>query len=1105
MADTLFKQLTNLFRSGPTLRRKVKSVDSRVAIEKEQGGGARVVGHTNFPGHSSYVVGFPGVAPHERLSRLQDFVEMDSMAEINAALDIYADETVAQDVHGRSFHIYSNNPKIKKQLEDLFYNRINLEFNLRPWVRNMPVRKDTVIPLLDGRNITIEQLAQEYKEGKENWVYSVQDGTARTVPGKVQWCDLTRTASKLVRIWLDNETYVDCTPDHEWILRDGSKKRADELEPGQSMMPFYRKISDKSDSVSGYEKVYDPASNRYVFTHRRIAENLSIAAEDYCGDKVVTHHIDFNKLNNSPSNLRRMDHKKHFALHGEVAAKNFHTPENTAKRMAGIDKWLRSDKHREYAKEQLKVLQAAGLMKTSWDEYNNSPLYQEHMPKRLEALRKSWDENKDKVVESMKIKFDQECLEFISNIIVEDRYVTLQEVCNSLSNNEAFMSHFKFINKESIRDVRKTLTTTGISNCIRKHGYASFAHYYKEKFPSIVSNTTFQKAYKYNLSRTGKKNKPKNHKVLRIEHLNIVDDVYCMEVVNPFGGNKDDRHNFMILSKDINGNLTNSGICSSNCKYGDGFYFVTVEEGQGVTSLVPMPVHDVLREEGYNGDPSAVRFRWNSMGNKIVENWECAHMRLLGSDTYLPYGASMLDGARKVWRQLVMLEDAMLVYRLSRSPERRVFYIDVGNIPTDEVPNYMEQAKSNLVSAGVSDKTNGRLDQRFAPLSILEDFYIPTRGADTGTRIDTLQAGANTGNIEDVEYLRKKLVGSLKVPRAYLGYEEGLGSRSSLAAEDIRFSRTVNMIQRTVISELNKVAMVHLFACGFREDDLINFSLHLSNPSTIAQQQKLELYRTRFEIAGTTPENFLSKKFVYRNILNMTEEEILNVKREILEEARESEAVEAAGMGAGGGGDEAEAGDEVTPDEAPADDAGGEEVETAGKFPREGDLLDEDDDDEDGEERMFAPPDLRNQKSVKLAPGMKKYLKNRRRTLARRGDPFSYRETDKRNGLDDPFDKGSLNEQLQFEEFSEENMIIASPPQEKIPTITMQPACGINDLKELQKMEERFRIKRGVDSAAANNLLTEAADIHPDDENIELESLDDADLYANLTVQSDDE
>lgn len=675
MADSLFQQLTNLFRSGPTLRRKVKSVDARVAIEKEQGGGARVVGHTNFPGHSSYVVGFPGVAPHERLARLQDFVEMDSMAEINAALDIYADETVAQDVHGRSFHVYSNNPKIKKQLEDLFYNRINVEFNLRPWVRNM-------------------------------------------------------------------------------------------------------------------------------------------------------------------------------------------------------------------------------------------------------------------------------------------------------------------------------------------------------------------------------------------------------------------------------------------AKYGDGFYFISVEEGQGVTSLVPMPVHDVLREEGYNGDPTAVRFRWNSMGNKIVENWECAHLRLLGSDTYLPYGASMLDGARKVWRQLVMLEDAMLVYRLSRSPERRVFYIDVGNIPTDEVPNYMEQAKSNLVSAGVSDKTNGRLDQRFAPLSILEDFYIPTRGADTGTRIDTLQAGANTGNIEDVEYLRKKLVGSLKVPRAYLGYEEGLGSRSSLAAEDIRFSRTVNMIQRTVISELNKVAMVHLFACGFREDDLINFSLHLSNPSTIAQQQKLELYRTRFEIAGTTPENFLSKKFVYRNILNMTEEEILNVKREILEEARESEAVEAAGMGAGGGEGEAEAGEEVTPEETP--EAGGEEVETAGKFPREGDLLDEDDD-EDGEERMFAPPDMRNQKSVKLAPGMKKYLKNRRRTLARRGDPFSYRETDKRNGLDDPFDKGSLNEQLQFEEFSEENMIIASPPQEKIPTITMQPACGINDLKELQKMEERFRIKRGSDASVASNLLTEAADIHPDDENVELESLDDADLYANLTVPSDEE
>ena len=1085
----LFQQLTRLFRNGPTISRKVRGVDSLVAVEGPNGEGVRYLNRTNSPGNTAYVVGYPSSAPHERLARLQDFIEMDSLAEVSSALDIYADESVSSDLKGRSFHIYSNNPKIKKELDDLFYNRMNVEFNLRPWVRNLPVRKDTIIPLLDGRNITIEELAKEHKEGKENWVYSVQEGTSRTVPGKISWCDLTRSQSELVRIWLDDQSYVDCTPDHEWILRDGSKKKAIDLESGQSLMPFYRKLSDKKngDNITGYEKVYDPMSNRFVYTHRRVGESLPIAEGDE-GDKIITHHVNFNKLDNSPQNLRRMDSKKHWELHSEISYRLLQRPEVVAKRTAGFMKYLKSVKHSNMAREHLKVLQEQGLMKTSWTDYNKSDLYQKHMPIRLAATKKLWNEKREELIESFTIKFDQKCLDLMTDkIIASKSYVRTADICKMLLNDSSFMNYFVELNSNSGRDLKKSFTATSINNFVKRLNYSTYMEYYKEKVPSIVSDWRWRKAVKISDAKT----KKKNHKVSHVEKLSTVDDVYCMEVINPFDGDKHDRHNFMILSKDANGNVTNSGICSSNCKYGDGFFFINVSMDDGVISVTPMPVHEIVREEAFDGNPTSVRFKWAGQQNKSLENWEVAHIRLMGSDTFFPYGTSMLDGSRRIWRQLIMCEDAMLVYRISRSPERRVFYIDVGNIPSDDVANYMEQAKNNIVSACVVDKATGKLDQRFAPLSILEDYYLPTRGGETGTRIDTLQAGNNTAAIEDVAYLQKKLIGALKVPAAYLGYSELLGSKSSLSAEDVRFSRTVQMIQKTVISELNKIAMIHLFSLGFREDDLTNFSLHLSNPSAIAQQQKLELFRTRFEIAGTVPEGFLSKRYIYKNILDMTDDEVLNNKRELLEDATAGQAVEAAGLGAGGEDAAAGEGDDTVGAEPAAEEPG---VETAGEFERDGELLISDDDDytDDEIDEMEAQPfvssiDNKSKSSVKLAPGIKKYMHNRRRQIKRsqQHDPFRGFRTE------------SLAEQLGYtsEEHLDEDTIQQKKQLDN--AITVLPCLGIQEMRELDLMRSRlgFRNKLATNSS---DLLTEKLNINEDDNIVEIDNLDEVVLYDNL-------
>jgi len=350
------------------------------------------------------------------------------------------------------------------------------------------------------------------------------------------------------------------------------------------------------------------------------------------------------------------------------------------------------------------------------------------------------------------------------------------------------------------------------------------------------------------------------------------------------------------------------------CKYGDFFLFNDVSPEFGVVACYPIPIAEIEREEGFDpNDPAAVRFRWMTQGNQILENWQVSHFRLLGNDAFLPYGSSVLESARRIWRQLILIEDAMLVYRVIRSPERRVFYIDVGNVPPEDVPTYLEQAKNSLKREPVINKSDGRVDLRYNPMSVDEDYFIPVRGGDSGTKIDTLAGGTNTTAIEDVEYIQKKLFAALKIPKAYLGYDEDIGSKATLAQEDIRFSRSISRIQRTVISELNKVAMIHLYSHGFSGETLIDFELKLSNPSSIAQQQKLELISTRFDIAGKAPEGLVDRRWIQKNVMHLTDEEIEYIDQGRIQDKLSDADVEAA----------AEVEEETGGGEPAGDDTGG--------------------------------------------------------------------------------------------------------------------------------------------------------------------------------------
>ncbi len=350
-------------------------------------------------------------------------------------------------------------------------------------------------------------------------------------------------------------------------------------------------------------------------------------------------------------------------------------------------------------------------------------------------------------------------------------------------------------------------------------------------------------------------------------------------------------------------------------KYGDFFLELDIVDKYGIVNVKPLSPYMVFRLENHNKDnPKLVQFELEEEGAKDVkENYEVAHFRLISDSNYLPYGKSMLEGARRVWKQLVLMEDAMLIHRIMRAPEKRVFKVDIGNIPPNEVENFMNKIITKMKKIPVIDQDTGDYNLRYNIESVTEDYYLPVRGGDSGTEIDTLPGLSNDSAIEDIEYLRNKLHAALKVPKAFLGYEENVGSKATLAAEDVRFSRTIERLQKIVVAELTKIAVIHLYAQGFEDAELINFDLELTNPSMIHEQEKLELLSQQVDIANTLIDNkLLSRDWIYDNIFSFNQKEKENIFDGVVEDRKQNfrfEQIETEGS------DPAEEGDNVDNEE----------------------------------------------------------------------------------------------------------------------------------------------------------------------------------------------
>jgi hypothetical protein len=341
------------------------------------------------------------------------------------------------------------------------------------------------------------------------------------------------------------------------------------------------------------------------------------------------------------------------------------------------------------------------------------------------------------------------------------------------------------------------------------------------------------------------------------------------------------------------------------CKYGDFFLHLDIAEKYGIINVFPVSAYDVVRIEGEDiENPYYVKFaveaedyRFGGMqrkhtGNKSgvheneFESYEIAHFRLLSDANFIPYGKSSIESSRKIWKQLMLMEDAMLIHRIMRAPEKRVFKVDVGNIPPAEVDNYMQKIITKMKKAPFVDDASGEYNLRYNIQNVTEDFFMPVRGGDSGTQVDSLP-GLTYDAIDDIEYLKNKLLAALRVPKAFLGYEEEVGSKATLAAEDVRFARTIERIQRITISELTKIAIVHLFAQGYKNEELVDFELNLTNPSTIYEQEKLELWSTKQGLAASLmSDKIVDSEWVYEHVFKFTDEEKEEVRLGIIKDQK---------------------------------------------------------------------------------------------------------------------------------------------------------------------------------------------------------------------------
>jgi len=829
----------------------------------------------------------------DRVTSYNDYRAMDQSPEISVALDIMADECLAF---------------------------------------------DTIIPLLNGEKITIEDL---YKQNRNQfWVYSYNIDKQQIEPGLCERV-VYKGEQDVYEVVFDDDSSIKATGEHMWLLKnEGKYVETKNLKLGDSIEPFYTRISNESDRINGYEMVLCK-NGKWEYTHRIVKNKI------YKEQKGVCHHKDFNKKNNNPENLQVMDYYEHQKLHSSLNSEKWKNPEFAAKmkkvfsetnskngKYWSNEQWAK--KRKKSAKEKMldycsklseqERKERFGLTGEKNGMFNNGyKLKAEKNGRYLHNLNHEFDEFD--IIEAYKktSNIDEACILLKTNKVILRKskvYNNLNlnrwEDLNLITNNlnlfklDELCEYYsdKFILERNAKIICNILSINIqlINKFLRKNGFKNWSDYTskfnsREKILNVLKKEYLQtqpnkfgripishfaqfnnkstKQIESFLSRTKYKNWKNfvnsiNHS---IKSIKLIGKVKTYDLINV-----SDNNNYAILTTNGTGVFVHNCVTRNDrgeiltiysedarikrvltdmfhgtlninynlwfwirtlLKYGDNFLKLDLDQKLGVYGITQLPTGEIHKEVGYDGNPYSVRFKWD-INNMYFEDFQIAHFSLVSEGEKMPYGRSVLDPVRKLWKQLQLAEDALLVYRLVRAPERRMFFIDVGNTDTLDVRQYIEKMKAELKKSQVVD-SQGRINMKFNLITFEEDFFIPVRGDKTGTRVETLPGATNLGDIADIEYLQNKLFTGIKVPKTYLNYGEALPGGSTLSQADLRFARTINRFQEAVILELRNIANIHLKMLGF-DDDINNFTLTLTNPSTQQELLKLETMKARLDV-----------------------------------------------------------------------------------------------------------------------------------------------------------------------------------------------------------------------------------------------------------------
>ena len=721
---------------------------------------------------------------------------------------------------------------------------------------------DTKIATPDGF-ITIKELADKGRD-YEFITYAYDHNLKQVVPAKARNAHHTRD-EMTYKIVFDDDSHIIATWDHRFMKRDGTFTKVKDLQIGDSMMPFYRKSFFNNQN---YNWVYTcnpelgSGKNGWVPEHNLIAEwfyDVKIQNDE------EVHHIDFNGKNNIPENLKIMKVSEHRAYHARLNNEKLWSNPEYRQKMIEVSR--RKDNKHKWNGERAGKNNPA-YFSIPWDNIVETA----SKIKTLKGTAKALNISHTKLQREITYNGYKDWLTFLDAYGIEKH-----KFANAKATGESLKINHKI----------KSIEPYGVIPVydLTVPGYKNFAT------DTIFSHNT--------------------------PEISAALDIYSEEATTPSEQGyiltiHSDSKRVKSVLQDLFYNIldiqTNLPMWTRNtCKYGDNFVFLKIDHKKGIIGSSQLTNIEIERKEeglfptkpegNLNQEPNKskqVTFRWREKAMDF-NPWEVAHFRLLGDDRRLPYGTSMLEKARRIWKQLLLSEDAMLVYRVVRAPERRVFKIYVGNIDDKDVDAYVQKVANKFKRQQLVDQKTGQVDLRYNTLAVDQDYFVPVRDPNAPNPIDTLAGASNLGDIADIEYIQKKLLTALRVPKAFLGFEEAVGEGKTLSLLDIRFARTINKIQQSMVQELNKIAIIHLYILGLT-DDLNNFSLNLTNPSTQGEMLKIEQWKEKVTLykdlvsqidSGFAPTSHMWAK---KNIFHWTDDEIrIDDERQRLERAATKE------------------------------------------------------------------------------------------------------------------------------------------------------------------------------------------------------------------------